>query len=90
MDDIPLCPPWWPRLIWDLHYWPRPGGGGNPVNYPPAIDDLMASLTVHTMSYLMIDQGRAAELRSMASKSMVETAEKLSKMHDEAVGALEA
>jgi hypothetical protein len=45
-DDEELCPPWWPRLLWDLHYWPRPKGwpGPGPVNYPPIIEEMMALL----------------------------------------------
>jgi putative SOS response-associated peptidase YedK len=63
-DDI--CPPWWPRLLFRLHVplpfpWPGPG----PVNYPPAIDNLMANLHIHTMSYLMRDENAAQQIRGV-------------------------
>ena len=79
-DDVPLCPPWWPRIIWDLHYWPRPGGPG-PINYPPAVEHLMAALTMHTMSYLLLDETAAAQIRQLAETQLVDTAKNLSRLH---------
>ena len=86
MDDIPLCPEWWPLLLWRLHF---PIGGGrppvpNPVNYPPAINDLMAGLHIHTLSYLMKDQAAAQEIRTKAEQQMVHAAQNLSKSHAQA------
>jgi len=83
MDDVPLCPPWWPRFLWDLHFpiGHRPGGPGGPVNYPPAIDDMMASLTMHTMSYLLLDQAAGQRIRALAERQLVDTAQKLSSLH---------
>ena len=40
MDDVPLCPPWWPKIIWELHFFPRPPGPG-PINLPAAIEDVL-------------------------------------------------
>jgi hypothetical protein len=82
MDPDTICPPWWPRIIWDLHYWkiPRPGPG--PVNYPPAVHDMMAALTIHTVSYLMMDQEAAQKIRSLAEHQMVHTAQNLSRYHE--------
>jgi hypothetical protein len=81
-----ICPPWWPRVIWDLHYghWPKVGPGG-PVNYPPAIQDLMASIAIHTFSYLQLDQKAAQTIRTQAEEKIVDTAKQLSKLHDQAV-----
>ncbi len=81
--DEPLCPPWWPRILWDLHYIPRPGGV-NPVNYPPVVDDIMASLTIHTMSYLLLDQKAAQQYRSMAEEQIAQGARSMSRLHEEA------
>jgi hypothetical protein len=85
MDDVPLCPPWWPRIVWDLHVIKRPGVG--PINYPPAIDDMMASLTMHTMSYLLMDQDEGAQaMRNMAQERLVKTANRLTELHNRAAG----
>lgn len=58
MDDVPLCPPWWPKIIWNLHFFPRPQPflGPGPISLLAALEDVMASLTVHRMSYLLLDQ----------------------------------
>jgi len=82
-DDI--CPPWWPNLLWRLHvpsppHWPGPG----PVNYPPAIDNLMANLHIHTMSYLMRDQSVAQQIRGIAEQQMTNAVQNLSRDHEEA------
>ena len=84
MDDIPTCPPWWPRLLWDLHFHPRPWPGPGPINMPPAIEDLMASLHIHTLSYLMMDQGPAQEIRAVAEKQLTRVVQDLDKLHQEA------
>lgn len=43
--EPPICPDWWPKLVWDLHYWPRPGVG--PINLPKDVEDLMGA-SLHT------------------------------------------
>ena len=54
MDDVPLCPEWWPHMLWRLHFplnvppHPLP-----PVNDPPIMNDILANLHIHTMSYLV-------------------------------------
>jgi hypothetical protein len=82
-DDVPLCPPWWPRLIWDLHYFPRPHGP-IPVNYPAAMDDLMASLAMHTMSYLLLNQEEGRRVRELAVEQIKGTTSKLDELHEQA------
>ena len=82
-DNPEICPPWWPRLMWRLHF-PRPGGGPGPVNYPPAINDIMASLHIHTMSYLMADQGAAQQIRTTTEQRLAQSVQNLSKAHDQA------
>jgi len=82
-DDI--CPPWWPRLLFRLHIpMPRPWPGHGPVNYPPAIDNLMANLHIHTMSYLMKDENAAQQIRGVAEEQMVNAVKNLSKDHEKA------
>ena len=82
-DDI--CPPWWPRIIWDLHFG---GSGGtkppSPVNYPPAINDIMSSLAIHTFSYYMLYQQTAQNIRTQTEQKIAQTAAKLSQLHDQA------
>lgn len=86
MDEPPICPDWWPLILWKLHL-PRPGPipGPGPINLPVAIDDMMASLTIHTMSYMMLDKAAAQELRNMAERALVNTAQNLSKLHEQAL-----
>jgi hypothetical protein len=88
MDDTPLCPDWWPKSLWDLHFvkvpWKRPGG---PVNYPPATEAILSALLAHTSSYLLTDQRAAAEIREAAIKSIVEAAQNMDRLHNEAVNA---
>lgn len=87
MDDIPLCPPWWPQVLWRLHFptGRHPGPGPGPVNFPPAIEDIMANLHIHTMSYLMLDQGAAQQIRTVAEQRLVHTVQNLSKYHEESL-----
>jgi hypothetical protein len=87
MDDIPLCPPWWPRIIWDLHYWPPPPHGDppNPVNYPAGIEDIVSQLTMHTMTYKMLDSERGQQMRSSLEDGIAKTVSQLSELHSRAV-----
>ena len=88
-DPENICPPWWPQLLWQLHgvklpgvHVPTPG----PINYPPAIQDMMAALAIHTFSYLLLDQQSAQGIRNAAEARLVHTAQNLSKLHDASVG----
>lgn len=82
-EEIPLCPPWWPRLVWDLHQWPHPPGGGpGPINFPPAIHDMMAAVSIHSLSYWMLDQEEAARIRHVAEGCLSTTASQLSELHE--------
>jgi hypothetical protein len=90
MSDVPLCPEWWPQLLWNLHFKPRPGGGPGPINLPTAVEDVMASLHIHTMSYLMQDQNAAKEIRSVAEKQLVQSVQNLDKAHQKARGLKES
>ena len=74
-DDT--CPPWWPSIIWELHHPHHTGGiipHHSPVNYPPAINDIMASLAIHTFTYLMQDQKCAQEIRTQVEGKIAATA----------------
>jgi hypothetical protein len=88
-DDVPLCPPWWPRLIWDLHFFPRPHGP-NPVNYPAAMDDLMAAIGMHTFSYLLLDQEAGQKVRELAVRQLTGTVSRLDELHDQGQAMREA
>ena len=82
MDDVPICPEWWPLMLWKIHFpHPRPGPGPGPINFPPAIDHIMAALTVHSLSYMLMDKAVAQELRTLAEKSISDAAQNLSKLH---------
>ncbi len=81
--DPELCPPWWPDFIWRAHVIKVPGVG--PINYPPAINDMMAALTIHTMSYMLLDRGAAQQVRTVAERQLVSTAQNLSKLHEQAL-----
>lgn len=85
------APAWWPRLLWQLHFpINRPGGGPGPINFPPAIDDVMAGLHIHTMSYLLEDQNAAQQIRQITEQRLVQSVQNLSKAHDEAAKAAKA
>lgn len=90
MDDIPICPEWWPRLMWQLHFplnIPHGHGPGpGPVNYPPIMNDILANLHIHTMSYLILDRGTGEQIRQVAEKRLVEAVMNLSSAHDGALG----
>ncbi len=87
MDDVPICPDWWPLILWQLHFTKIPwhgGGGGNPVNYPPATDAILSALLAHTSSYLLLDQKAGAAIRAEAVKSIVSAAQNMDKQHNQA------
>ncbi len=74
-----LCPPWWPRQLWDFEWFNRPGHPhvGGPVNYPPDIDDILVGLSVNVLSYRLRDQDKAAEIRALTVATITETASRL-------------
>lgn len=84
-----ICPPWWPQLLWELHlphHGLGGGGGGNPVNYPPALNDILAALSIHTFSYLLLDQKLGQSMRTQAEGQIVTTVKQMSALHDKNVG----
>lgn len=85
MDEIPLCPPWWPKSLWDSEWFPHPPGSGgyNPRNYPPYIDDVLVALAVNVLSYRLADQERAAIIRGVTVETIGATAQKLGGHPDE-------
>jgi hypothetical protein len=90
MDDPPICPDWWPRMLWSLHFPPRrPGPGPGPINFPPAIDSMMATLLIHTSSYMLLDKAVAQQIRNQAEQTLSRTALSLSKLHEESLSASE-
>jgi hypothetical protein len=86
MDQIPICPEWWPEMLWKIHFPPqRPGPGPGPINYPPAIDSIMASLAIHSLSYMLLDKAAAQRLRDFTEQTLSNTANRLSKYHEDSV-----
>jgi hypothetical protein len=81
------APAWWPQLLWQLHFPIVKGPGPGPINYPPAIDDIMAGLHIHTLSYLLRDQNVAQQIRSLAEQRLSHAVQNLSKSHEEAARA---
>jgi hypothetical protein len=72
MDDIPICPDWWPRTLWQLHHPIKFPGGGihppgpGPINLPPDVNQILINLQLHTSSYHMNDNRTAKEVRKAA------------------------
>jgi hypothetical protein len=48
------------------------------------MEDILANLHIHAMSYQLLDQGAAQQIRSIAEERLVEAARNLSKHHDQA------
>jgi hypothetical protein len=85
MDDTPICPDWWPVMLWKLHFPPkRPGPAPGPINFPPAIDSILAALTTHTLSYMYLDKDIAQQVRDLAERAIVQTTQNLSSLHAKA------
>jgi hypothetical protein len=85
MNDMPTCPDWWPVMLWKLHFPPpRPGPGPGPINFPPALDSILAALTTHSLTYLYLDKDLAQQVRTLAERGIVHTAQNLSDLHAKA------
>lgn len=88
--DVPTCPEWWPLMLWKLHI-PRgpiidiPHGGPGPVNFPASIDHIMSAMVIHTSSYLLQDKEAAALIRETSVKTIVNMAQQMGELHDQAV-----
>jgi hypothetical protein len=69
---------WWPAILTQLHKheW---------VNFPPAIDSIMSGLIIHSASYLLADQNAGAVIRAESVKAIVESAQSMDRLHDEAM-----
>jgi hypothetical protein len=80
MDDPPICPDYWPRSVWQLHFAPIPfkRHGPSPVNYPPVLDEIFALINAHTLTYLQADQKAAQIVRNATEKRIVELAPMMS------------
>jgi hypothetical protein len=78
-------------MLWKLHYPPpRPGPGPGPINYPPALDSILAALTTHTLSYLYLDKEAAQQVRNLMERTISSTALSLSKLHAQALRSTDA
>jgi hypothetical protein len=85
MDDYPICPDWWPKILWDLHFRSVPWERHIIVNYPPPTEAILTALLAHTSSYLILDKKAAADIRAAAVKGIIEAATNLDRLHDEHV-----
>jgi len=61
-----ICPVWWPRPLWDLHYPRTPFNPGGPINLPAAVNQILLGLQTHTTSYHLKDATAAREIRKLA------------------------
>jgi hypothetical protein len=82
MDDIPLCPEWWPHMLWHIHFpsdivFPHKGGGGNPVNMPAELNRVLIALASYSLTYQLPDAERAGKLRQLAHEEIVAAAQAL-------------
>ncbi|MGI8952133.1 MAG: hypothetical protein ACR2FN_11170 [Chitinophagaceae bacterium] len=85
MEEVPLCPEWWPLILWNLHTTKVPWKRPIPVNYPIALESILSALNIHTSSYLLSDQKLAQQVRESAVKNIVEMAQKMDELHDQAL-----
>jgi len=46
------------------------------------MEDMMAALSIHTLSYLMLEKSDAESIRSAAEQSLARTASQLSALHE--------
>ena len=83
MEDKSTCPPWWPQFLWELHSHTLPQSGSRSKSYPPIIEDIMASLHVHALAYLMRDQEAGSQVRTLAERRLSRAADNLSTCHKE-------
>ncbi len=86
MDDYPICPDWWPKILWELHFREVPWKRIEKVNYPPPMEAILAALLAHTSSYLLLDKKAAEGIRVSAVKSIIEAASNMDRLHNENVG----
>jgi hypothetical protein len=57
-------------MLWKLHFpHPRPGPGPGPINFSPAIDQMMAALMIHTLSYMWLEKAAVQEVRNLAEQT---------------------
>ena len=79
-DDIPLCPEWWPHMLWNLHFpggivFPHKGGGGGPVNRPAELNRVLIALASYTLTYQMPEADQTLKLRELAHAEIVAAAQ---------------
>lgn len=55
------------------------------MNYPPAIDSIMSGLAIHTMSYLMLDQKAAQQIRTASEQTVAATVQSLSRLYEQSM-----
>jgi hypothetical protein len=81
MDDIEICPPWWPLQIWWLIEYLRKHPPGDPPPRPEwekLANDLFISVATLTESFTYPAEARA-ELQRIAADQLQSSAAALSK-----------
>lgn len=84
MEEVPLCPDWWPLSLWRLHFTKFPWPHG-PINLPFDMASILSALQTHTQSYFLIDQELGKQVRAAAVKSIVETVQHMDERHEQAI-----
>jgi hypothetical protein len=74
MDDIPLCPPYWPELIWRLihHLPPIPDPDPDPVYRSELfrqLDSHFASIAVEALSGRVVSEKLGRQIGELAAKA---------------------
>jgi len=74
MDDIPLCPPYWPDLIWRLIHKlpPPPDPDPDPIYRSKLfreLDSHFAAIAVEALSVRVTDARLGGQIRELAVKA---------------------
>jgi hypothetical protein len=74
MDDIPLCPPYWPELIWRLIHKvpPPPDPDPDPIYRSKLfleLDSHFASIAVEALTMRINDARLGNQIRDLVSKA---------------------
>jgi hypothetical protein len=64
-DGEDICPPWWPQILWDLHYYKIPwlNNPGGPRNKPPYVNEILSAVLIYSTTYVMEDKSQATKIR---------------------------
>lgn len=70
MDDVPLCPPWWPSMIWWLIHHHGPGPDPGPVDREAfkRLDAHFAGLAVEALAGRLDDAKVGREIDGLVNR----------------------